>query len=128
MARGLGQAAAVIAIGAVLVWILRPAALSATWVALAAVASAVVGGTLAIQPWVPRLETQWPMLLLGCQGVMFAIVAAVGLVLYSSTRPDPLVFGVVVVSGFLAALFGMVSVYARTAAAHRAIAADRAAE
>ncbi|MDX2116164.1 MAG: hypothetical protein SFZ24_11190 [Planctomycetota bacterium] len=122
LVRSVGQAAAVLALSAGVVALIRPAGLSAVATAAAAVTAAVVAGLILIRPWISRPATVWPMILLACQGAMFAVVVVGGLLLYSALRPDPLVFGLVVVAGFLAALLGMVSVYSRVAAKHQAAA------
>jgi hypothetical protein len=118
LVRGLGYVAAIGAFAALVCWFARPAGFSGVWTGSLAVGGAYLAGGLLIQPWTPRLPTQWPMLLLGMQGVVFALAVGAGLLLYSATRPDPLVFGLVVAAGFVAAQFGMASVYARVSAAH----------
>lgn len=116
---GLGLAAVIAAFGAAMAWIFRPNGVSGAAVALAAITAGYTGGVLLIQPWRVRLATMWPMLLLGAQGAILAGVLIVGLLLYSATRPDPLVFGLVVTAGFTASVLGLASVYGKVASGHQ---------
>jgi hypothetical protein len=77
------------ALGSVLA---RPEGLSGAWTGAVAAAAGLAFGTLIVGPWKPRPVAAWPMLLLAGHGAAMLGVLAVGLLLYSATRPDPVVF------------------------------------
>jgi hypothetical protein len=90
----------------VLVWILftaaRPAGTDAILPGVLAVALGTAVGPVVITAWKPRRLVQWPMLLLGAQGVSLFAALGLALLLYSATRPDPATFLLVVGGSFVA--------------------------
>ncbi len=98
----LAVGALVFAAGSILVIALRPGG----FIGLAA---GVVAGTLGpavtillFSPWKPRPLMRWGMLLFAAQGASMIVVAALGLLLYSATRPDPLVLVPALAASFIA--------------------------
>jgi hypothetical protein len=78
------------------------------------------GVIVSLRPWIVRRSDRWPILLFGAQGgVLFGVLFG-GLLLYSATRPDAVVFGLVVAAGFTAAVLGMAIVYGQVARVHEA--------
>lgn len=109
--------AAVAALGLAAGWMTRGAsALSAVGAGVAVVLVGVWGGLTLIQAWKPRPASEWPMLLLGAQGATFACVLGGGLLLYSATHPEPLVYGLVLAAGLMASLIAVAQVFGRAAA------------
>lgn len=93
----------------------RPDGVRAAVIASIFVAAVYIGVMLSLRPWVARRADRWPILLFGAQGgVLFGVLFG-GLLLYSATRPDPVVFGLVGAAGFTAAVLGMALVYGQTA-------------
>lgn len=83
---------------------------AAYWGAAAAFAGTALG-VLAVRPWRARSVGEWPFALLAGQGVSFLAVLFVAAALYSSTRPDAVVFAVVAGGGFLGAILAQAAVY-----------------
>lgn len=83
----------------------------AAWLAAAAAFGGNVVGVLAVRPWKEREVGQWPFALLAGQGVSFLTVLFAAASLYSSARPDPVVFAVVCAGGFLGGLLAQAAVY-----------------
>ncbi len=111
-----GAAMAVAAIGWGVVAALGPAqpgpAVLGVWLGGGAVACAHVAGLVAMRPWRARRLGRWPFVWLVGRGVSFGVVLVLAVLLYSATRPSPLAFGLVIASGYFAALMAEVAVYA----------------
>jgi len=87
-------------------------AVKGVWLGGLAVAAAHVAGLLAMAPWRARRLGRWPFVWLVGRGVSFGCVLVFAVLLYSATRPSPLAFGLVIASGYFAALMAEVAVYA----------------
>lgn len=94
-----------------LVWMLAPDRAWSVWPAGAAVLIGQGVGLLAARPWKKRHLGRWPMAWLMGRGVAILGLFAAGALLYSATRPDPLVFGLVGASGFFVSLLAEVWAY-----------------
>ncbi len=68
-------------------------------------------GLLASRPWKKRHLGRWPMAWLTGRGVSFLGVFGAGALLYSASRPDPLVFGLVTAGAYFASLLAEVWAY-----------------
>lgn len=116
MGASLGAAAAVSLVGWGVVLAVGPSnsgnAVLGVWLGGAAVGAGHVLGLLAMTPWRPRRLGRWPFTWLIGRGVSFACVLIFGVLLYSAARPGPLPFGLVIASGYFAALMAEVAVYA----------------
>ncbi|MBL8745042.1 MAG: hypothetical protein JNK58_01660 [Phycisphaerae bacterium] len=98
-------------VAAAVTWFWSP---SRVWSVLPAGASVVLGqasGMLAARPWKKRHLGRWPMAWLLGRGVALLGLFASAALLYSATRPDPLVFGLVVASAFFVSLLAEVWAY-----------------
>ena len=116
VAAAIGAAAAVALVGWAVVLAVGvpnpgPAVLG-VWLGGAAVGAAHVVGMLSMMPWRARRLGRWPFTWLIGRGVSFACVLAFAVLLYSAARPSPLPFGLVIASGYFAALMAEVAVYA----------------
>jgi hypothetical protein len=115
-AAAVGAAGLVALIGWGVVLAVGPAnpgsAVLGAWMGGVAVGAAHVAGLLAMAPWKPRRLGRWPFVWLVGRGVSFACVLVFAVLLYSATRPSPLAFGLVIASGYFAALMAEVAVYA----------------
>lgn len=91
---------------AVVAWILfataRPQGVSAIVPGMIAGVAGTLLGPLMARVWVARPVTQWGMLLLGSQGASFFGVLGASLLLYWTTRPDPVTFVLVAGGSFFA--------------------------
>lgn len=84
------------------------------WSVLPAGAATVIGqgcGMLAARPWKARHLGRWPMAWLVGRGVAIVGLFVSGALLYSATRPDPLVFGLTGASTFFVSLLAEVWAY-----------------
>lgn len=83
--------------------------------AISAMIAVMVGtllGPVLIQVWKPRPIPKWPMLLLAAQGISLFTVLALALLLYSATRPDPVMYLLVAGVSFIAVQFVQARLYA----------------
>lgn len=108
MTVGAGLAAAVAA-GAV--WGLNPVGIRAVpWAFLAAV-GAHAGTFLALRPWKPRYLGQWPFAVMNASMGSILGVLAILVLIYSATRPDPVVLGLSAVGAWFVGLLSLISAY-----------------
>jgi membrane protein YdbS with pleckstrin-like domain len=106
-----GAVAAVCVFAAAIVWF---CAADRAWSVVPAGATVVMAqgaGMLAARPWKKRHLGRWPMAWLIGRGVSFLGVFAAGALLYSTTRPDPLVFGLVTAGAYFVSLLAEVWAY-----------------
>jgi len=91
---------------------LTPGVKDGIWLGAACVAVAHLVGLLALRPWSARRLGRWPFAWLVGRGASFVAVLLVAALLYSSARPEPLAFGLVIATGYFAALIAEVVAYA----------------
>lgn len=112
-----GSAAGIVGValfGMVFVWIFRP---GSWWAPLAGMAPALIGaftGLAILQPGRPRTPPQWVTALFMGQGIGFFTAALIAVLLHLTTRPDLVVFALIVAGAFSTAAI----IQARLFAAH----------
>ena len=84
----------------------------AVWLGVGAVVIAKWAGLLAMRPWSARRLGKWPFVWLIGRGTSFVLVLLLAVLIYSSTQPRPLTFGLAIAAGYFAALLAEVAVYA----------------
>lgn len=97
-------------------WVLfgaaRPGGRDAIFPAVLSVVLGMSLGPVLVIVWKPRPLKQWPMLLLGAQGISLFGVLGLVVALYSATHPDKATFGVVVLVSFIGVLVVQTRLYA----------------
>lgn len=112
LAAAVGASVAVGLVGWGVVVVAGGAGVVGVWLGAVAVALAHGAGLVAMRPWQARRLGRWPFVWLIGRGVSFGVVLALAVLLYSAARPSPLPFGLVIASGYFAALMAEVAVYA----------------
>lgn len=98
---------------------LRPEGLLAAVLGMTASGVGLTFGTLVVTPWKARPVVKWPMVLLAGHGAAMLGVLAVGALLYSATRPDPVVFLAASAAPFPIAMIGQARLVVAPALAPR---------
>lgn len=90
----------------------RPAGQTAIVPGVLAVVLGMALGPVLVMVWKPRRLKDWPMLLLGAQGLSLFGVLGLVVALYSATRPDKATFALVVGVSFIGVLVVQTRLYA----------------
>ncbi len=111
--------------GAIVVVALRPGGFPGLAGGVGAGAAGPAVALLLIGPWKTRPLLRWGMLLFAAQGISVVGAAALALLLYSATRPDPLVLVPALAATFVAVWATLARVFGAHVQALRAGAASR---
>lgn len=97
-------------------WVLfaaaRPGGKDAIGPGVLAVVLGMALGPVLVMVWKPRRLKEWPMLLLGAQGLSLFGVLGLVVALYSATQPDKATFALVVGVSFIGVLVVQTRLYA----------------
>lgn len=111
-----GATVALPVLAGVVAWVLfaaaRPGGVDAILPGLGSVILGMALGPVFVMIWKPRRLKDWPMLLLGAQGLSLFGVLGLVVALYSATQPDKATFALVVGVSFIGVLVVQTRLYA----------------